>query len=250
MATSDAIWDWDIQNNRVFRSENFEKMFGYKKNGQINNNDFWDSIIHPDDLGRVKQNLNEVLKGSDTFWKQEFQIKKSSGGYIHVMDKGIVLRNESGKPVRLIGATQDISEIKANEKALFKMSQELLKRAKELELSNSELEQFAYVASHDLQEPLRMITGFLKLLERKYNPLLDEKGKQYIQFSISGAERMRHIILDLLDYSRADNIGQKEPVNLNELMKEIKLLEKKLIHERNAEVIYDDLPEIMAQKPQ
>ncbi len=248
MATSDAIWDWDLLNNSIFRSENFEKMFGYQKNGQINDNDFWDSIIHPDDQSRVKQNLQEFLAGSDNYWKQEFQIKKNNGNYIHVMDKGIILRDEAGKAIRLIGATQDISELKANEKALFKMSEELIKRADELELSNAELEQFAYVASHDLQEPLRMITSFLKLIERKYDPLLDEKGKQYIQFAVEGAERMRQIILDLLEYSQADNVGQKEKVDLNELMSEIKLLEKKIIQEKNAKIIYQSLPEITASK--
>ena len=248
MATSDAIWDWDLLNNSIFRSENFEKMFGYQKNGQINDNDFWDSIIHPDDQSRVKQNLQEFLAGSDNYWKQEFQIKKNNGNYIHVMDKGIILRDEAGKAIRLIGATQDISELKANEKALFKMSEELIKRAGELELSNAKLEQFAYVASHDLQEPLRMITSFLKLIERKYDPLLDEKGKQYIQFAVEGAERMRQIILDLLEYSQADNVGQKEKVDLNELMSEIKLLEKKIIQEKNAKIIYQSLPEITASK--
>jgi len=248
MATSDAIWDWDLLNNRIIRSENFEKMFGYQKNGQTNNNDFWDSIIHPEDITRVKQNLQGFLAGTDNYWKQEFKIKKSNGKYIHVMDKGIMLRDESGKAVRLIGATQDISEMKANEKALFKMSEELLKRAQELELSNSELEQFAYVASHDLQEPLRMITSFLKLIERKYDPLLDDKGKQYIQFAVEGAERMKQIILDLLEYSRADHVGQKETVDLNDLMSEIRLLEKKLIQKKKAQIIYNRLPQVMASK--
>lgn len=248
MATSDAIWDWNLLNNQVYRSKNFEKLFGYSASDFNSNHNFWDSKIHPEDREKVNKNLQETLEGKENFWKQEFRLQKSNGKYSHIIDKGIILRNASGKPVRLIGATQDISEIKANEKALFKMSEELLKRAQELELSNAELEQFAYVASHDLQEPLRMITGFLNLIERKYNSLLDEKGKQYIQFSVDGAERMRQIILDLLEYSRADNIGQKETVDLNELMTEIKLLEKKLIQERDAQIIYHNLPKVLASK--
>jgi PAS domain S-box-containing protein len=248
MATSDAIWDWNLMNNQVYRSKNFEKLFGYSASDFNSNHNFWDSKIHPEDREKVNKNLQEILEGKENFWKQEFRLQKRNGKYSHIVDKGIILRNASGKAVRLIGATQDISEIKANEKALFKMSEELLKRAQELELSNAELEQFAYVASHDLQEPLRMITGFLNLLERKYNSLLDEKGKQYIQFSVDGAERMRQIILDLLEYSRADNIGQKETVDLNELLSEIKLLEKKLIQERDAQIIYHNLPKVLASK--
>ncbi|WP_373519993.1 ATP-binding protein [Aquiflexum sp.] len=248
MATSDAIWDWNLTNNHVYRSENFEKLFGYTASDLNNNHKFWDSKIHPKDKERVNKNLQETLLGKDNYWKQEFRLQKSNGNYSYVIDKGIILRNESGKAVRLIGATQDISEIKANEKALFKMSEELLKRARELEFSNSELEQFAYVASHDLQEPLRMITGFLNLIERKYDPLLDEKGKQYIRFSVEGAERMKLIILDLLEYSRADHIGQKETVDLNEVLDEIKLLEKKLIQDRKAEIIYHHLPKVMTSR--
>ncbi|WP_373495155.1 ATP-binding protein [Aquiflexum sp.] len=248
MATSDVIWDWDLLNNKVYRSENFEKLFGYKISDINNNRDFWNSKIHPEDMERANQNLKETLEGKDNFWKQEFRLQKSNGKYTYVLDKGIIIRDESGKAVRLIGATQDISEIKANEKALFQMSEELRKRAQELEISNSELEQFAYVASHDLQEPLRMISSFMKLLEKKYRPLLDDRGNQYIQFAIEGAERMRHIILDLLEYSRVENVGQKEKVDLNELMEEIKLLEKKLIQDRKAEVVFNKLPEVMASQ--
>lgn len=248
MATSDAIWDWNLLNNEVYRSENFEKLFGYPISDFNSRHKFWDSKIHPDDKEKVNLNLQQSLEGNDNYWNQEFRIQKSNGKYAYIIDKGIILRNEDGKAIRLIGATQDISEIKANEKALFKMSKELLKRAQELELSNAELEQFAYVASHDLQEPLRMITSFLKLIERKYNPLLDEKGKQYIHFSIDGAERMKQIILDLLEYSRVDNVDYKETVDLNELISEIKLLVKKLILERKAKISFTNLPKIMAAK--
>jgi len=83
------------------------------------------------------------------------------------------------------------------------LNENLKKQAKELSVSNAELEQFAYVASHDLQEPLRTVTSFLGLLSHKYDDVLDAKGKQYVNFAVEGAKRMRQIILDLLDFSRA-----------------------------------------------
>ncbi|MHC5722138.1 MAG: sensor histidine kinase, partial [Nostoc sp.] len=91
--------------------------------------------------------------------------------------------------------------------------------------SNAELEQFAYVASHDLQEPLRMITSFLTQLERKYSDVIDEKGRQYIFFAVDGAKRMRQIMLDLLEYSRVGrNEDNYEEVDLNILIDEILVL--------------------------
>lgn len=120
-----------------------------------------------------------------------------------------------------------------------------------LEISNKELEQFAYVASHDLQEPLRMITSFLTQIEKKYGDQLDERGRKYIFYAVDGAKRMRTIILDLLEYSRAgrDN-GKFEAVDLNESVKEVCSLLDNIIHENNAEVYYSNLPTIYAPKSQ
>src|SRR5690606_3460789 len=97
---------------------------------------------------------------------------------------------------------RDITERVFAEKQLKELNEALRKNARALESSNAELEHFAYVASHDLQEPLRMVTSFLTLLEKKYNDLLDERGRRYIDFAVDGARRMRQIILDLLEYSR------------------------------------------------
>lgn len=138
---------------------------------------------------------------------------------------------------------KDISARKQSEERLKKMN-------KELALSNSELEQFAFVASHDLQEPLRMITSFLSQLEKKYNDLLDDRGRRYIHFASDGAKRMRSIILDLLEFSRIGRTEEdKQIVSLNGLLKEVIALNRKLIKEKRAKIIWDeDLPEIFTFK--
>ena len=114
----------------------------------------------------------------------------------------------------------DEKEMRAAE--LGELNIDLQNQTKELAISNSELEQFAYVASHDLQEPLRMVTSFLTQLEKKYGNIIDEKGKQYIGFAVDGAKRMRQIILDLLEFSRVGRTEElTEDIDLNELVNEI-----------------------------
>ncbi len=141
----------------------------------------------------------------------------------------------------------DITGRKNSEKQLQELNENLIQQAKELEISNRELEQFAYVASHDLQEPLRMITGFLALIEKKYNQLLDERGKKYIYFAIDGAKRMRQIILDLLEFSRLSNLEEEiELVDLQEIMNEVLVLNRKIISEKRAKIKCENLPQLRA----
>ena len=120
---------------------------------------------------------------------------------------------------------------------------------KRLIRSNVELEKFAYVTSHDLQEPLRMVSAFLTQLKRKYGSVLDEKAHSYIHFAVEGADNMRKIILDLLDYSRIGMDGtEREKIDLNGLVQEALALNKKLITEQKAEINVDKLPVINAAK--
>jgi PAS domain S-box-containing protein len=140
---------------------------------------------------------------------------------------------------------KDITDRKRSEIQLNQLNASLQRQAKELAISNAELEQFAYVASHDLQEPLRMITSFLTQLEKKYGDVIDAKGKKYIDFAVDGAKRMRRIILDLLEYSRVGRIDSKqEIIDLNELVDEIQILFRKQIQEKNAVIISGSLPHV------
>jgi light-regulated signal transduction histidine kinase (bacteriophytochrome) len=149
----------------------------------------------------------------------------------------------------MIGATQDITNLKENELHLFELNDDLQKQAKALADSNKELEQFAVVASHDLQEPLRMVTSFLTLLEKKYGDKLDESGKSYIDFAVDGAKRMRQIILDLLELSRVGRMdGANELLDLNGIVEEITSLYKKQVEEKNAIIEVAELPVISGYK--
>jgi light-regulated signal transduction histidine kinase (bacteriophytochrome) len=145
--------------------------------------------------------------------------------------------------------TQDVTE---KEKAMIQLKQlneSLKKQAHLLAISNNELEQFAYVASHDLQEPLRMVTNFMTQLEKKYGGVVEDKGRQYIRFAVDGAIRMRNIILDLLEFSKVSSIeGDREKVNFNNLLNEILVLYRRQIEELNARIDFENLPTLQIYK--
>lgn len=144
---------------------------------------------------------------------------------------------------------KDISDRKKTELELINLNEKLLKQARDLSISNSELEQFAYVASHDLQEPLRMVTGFLSQLEKKYQEKLDDTAKKYIHFAVDGARRMRQIILDLLDYSRVGRLEESlERIDIGSIVKEIQILFRVQIDELKATFEYTNLPIINSYK--
>lgn len=134
-------------------------------------------------------------------------------------------------------------------KQLKKANESLEDKNLALENMNEELETFAYVASHDLQEPLRMIKSYMNLLSKKYGDQLDEKAHQYIHFATDGAVRMKQIILDLLEYSRASNpVDRIEEVDMNELLSDFRHLRRKHIEEKGASIESDNLPVLKVYK--
>lgn len=148
------------------------------------------------------------------------------------------------------GFIRDISERKVYESKLIELNESLKKQKAELIVSNNELEQFAYIASHDLQEPLRMVSSFMTLLNKKYGSTFDETATSYIEFALDGAKRMRQLILDLLEYSRVGKILETtEFIDLNALIEEIKILYRKQIEEQQASIlVFGTLPLIKSFK--
>lgn len=122
---------------------------------------------------------------------------------------------------------------------------ELDEQATELRRSNEELEQFAYVASHDLQEPLRKVASFCQLLERRYADQLDDRAKQYIAFAVDGANRMQTLINDLLTFSRVGRLhAQDTDVSLGTLLRRITNSLGLVIEETRAVITHDPLPAV------
>jgi len=244
-ATNDAIWDWDLNTGKVFRTGNgLKTLFGYDTAQASLNNHFWIDKVHPDDRDSMLSKRNDILEDvSKNLWEDEYRFLKADGHYAFVYDKGLVIRNAAGVAFRMIGSTQDITHLKETEVLLQKLNENLEKRARELQESNLELERFAYVASHDLQEPLRMVSSFLQLFEKKYKGNLDSTADQYIQFAVDGAFRMKKLIQDLLEYSRAGSIKEIEGVtDMNEVVKEVLAVFSERIEEQEAIVTTGPMP--------
>jgi len=227
-------------------NDNFCTISQYKreelvgKNSSILNSDF-----HPSTF--FTELWNTITTGK--VWRGEIR-NKAKYGEIFWLDTTIVpFLDENQQPVKYLAIQFDITHRKTAEIRLIELNEDLQNKAKALAESNADLEQFAYVASHDLQEPLRMISSFLTLLEKKYANIIDENGKKYIDFAVDGSKRMRQIILDLLEFSR---VGKKEDsqaaIDLNEIINEIRLLFGKQISDKSATITAENLPVIFTHR--
>ncbi|EMA31658.1 multi-sensor signal transduction histidine kinase [Halobiforma lacisalsi AJ5] len=121
----------------------------------------------------------------------------------------------------------------------------------DLEESNERLEQFAYAASHDLQEPLRMVSSYLQLIERRYGDELDEDGEEFLEFAVDGADRMRSMIDGLLQYSRVETQGSEfEPVDLENVLDDVREDLRMKIEESDAKITAESLPRVTGDEEQ
>lgn len=134
---------------------------------------------------------------------------------------------------------------------LFRDISQRKKIQRELEESNKRLEQFAYAASHDLQEPLRMVSSYLQLIDQRYGDEFDEDGEEFLEFALDGANRMREMIDGLLAYSRVETRGDPfGPVDLNAVVRDVQADLQLRIEETDAELLVDDLPRVAGDRSQ
>jgi len=153
-------------------------------------------------------------------------------------------RDAAGNIIGLIGVTRDITARKQAEEKLLKLTEDLKR-------SNADLEQFAYTASHDLQEPLRVVAGFVELLGRRYKDKLDDKAYEYIHYSVDGVRRMQMLIKDLLQYSQIATKGKAfTPANCSVALEHAIYNLHRAIEESGAEITYDLLPTITSDSAQ
>ena len=172
---------------------NLKQLYGLTP-GTIKTYQDWRQLTHPDDIEKIEAERDEKIANHEPF-DLEFRIQHRSGQKHWLSAKGGAIYNNKGDILRVLGINEDITERINREKEL-EITMDELKR------SNEELERFAYVSSHDLQEPLRMVNLYSQLLERRYKDNLDSDANDFIEYIVEGANRMRQLIDDLLEYSR------------------------------------------------
>lgn len=203
---------------------------------------FYRSFVHPDDAAAVDLYTDSVLSQQRNHYEHTHRMIDAHGELKYVMLRASVEYDDSGNMLRAIGVTADLTEIQTYRRQLEKQVEALHK-------SNQELEQFAYVASHDLQEPLRKIKAFGERLDKKYSPLLEKEGAFFIERMMNASQRMNTLIEDLLMYSRVSKQNEPyEQVDCNEVLANvIDDLEIK-ISQGNAQIFIEDkLPVLEAQ---
>jgi len=216
-----------------------EQVTGYSR-GELIGTDFTNYFTEPE---KAKEGYQQVFREGAVL-DYALEIQHRTGSVTPVLYNASIYRDESGEVIGVFAAARDVTELKKAEKIL-----EL--KLEELARSNADLEQFAYVSSHDLQEPLRMIASYLQLLQRRYQGELDERADKYIYFAVDGASRMQNLINDLLEFSRVTTKAREfEPTDCESILNCVLSDLEVSIKENEATVSYDSLPEIMADSTQ
>ncbi len=174
-----------------------------------------------------------LTKGS--IWKGEFKNKTKEGSYCWVDTTIVPLLDQTGIPCQFIAICTDVTAYK-------QLEEKMEEQVKELARSNDELEQFAYVVTHDLQEPLRAINSFVQLLKKYCNEQLDERANELISHAVAGTHRMQILIDDLLTYAQVNANQTMEAVNCERLLQNVLTDLSVIIGECQAIITYDNLP--------
>jgi PAS domain S-box-containing protein len=235
----EAIFSWDYDGGIISWNHGAERLYGFNSKEAVG------SISH--DLIKTKfpipfTEFTEILI-KDKIWTGELTHTTKDGREIIVESRQQLINNASNNNI-VLETNRDITERKKTEKKMNKTMGEL-------ERSNQELERFAYVSSHDLQEPLRMITLYSQLLERRYRDSLDSDADDFIEYIVENAKRMKQLIDDLLSFSRVNtDVKDFMYVDLEAVLDSVLSSLAMSIEEFNINITHDPLPSLLADSTQ
>lgn len=245
-----VYWEYDVESDMFTFDDRFYALYGtsVEQEGglKMSSEEYARKFIPPEESHLVAEEIAKSLENDDPNYSSQIEhsIIRADGKKRFIIVRLGIIKDAEGHIIKGYGANQDITDLKKVEKRLKETIDELKR-------SNYELQQFAYITSHDLQEPLRTIASFTQLLERRYKGQLDPDADEFIEFIVTAAVRMKEMIQGLLDYSR---VGTKkiefEEVDMNmKLNKALSNLQAS-IKENEAEITYDQLPTIFADPNQ
>ena len=237
--SNDAIFITSRDANIVDVNPSTLELFGYTRDEAMHLN-VLDVYHRAEDRARFQEEIERNGSVRDF----EVRIRKKDGTVMDCLVDATVRSDNDGTVLGYEGLIRDITERKRAEEALQLYADELAR-------SNADLQQFAYVASHDLQEPLRMVAGYTQLLARRYRDRLDADADEFIGYAVDGAVRMQNLINDLLAYSRVGNRGQPlEATDCNAVFDEVVANLRTAMDDSQAAVTRDALPTVRADKSQ
>ena len=232
--TNDGFWWTDARGRIIGASQGMVDLLKYSVDELVGSH--WSEYVDKGCMDEAFKRWEDQISGESI--RFDLLVRRRDGGQAWIQVNSSPMTDEQGRFTGTLGAFTNINERKRAEE--------------ELKRSNEELQQFAYVASHDLREPLRMVSSYLELLERRYSDkTLDEKAKQYIHFAVDGALRMQQMIDDILTYSRLDTRGKPfAPVDMNTALATAMSDLEAAIKESGAEIVHDALPTVEADDNQ
>jgi two-component system, sensor histidine kinase and response regulator len=192
-ATSDVIWDWDLSMNKVSWSEALQVTYGHIVDGFCTDAAWWLARVHPEDRSSVEESVRAVF-ASGQFWAQEYRFQRADGAYAFIHDRGYVLKDEAGRPVRMIGAMADITARKEAE-------QELRRAKNEAESASRVKSEFLANMSHEIRTPMNAVIGMTGLL---LETELTHEQRDYALTVKESGEGLLMLINDILDFSKME----------------------------------------------
>ena len=236
-----GTWDWHMKDDTVEASDEAWSILGRPQpRHPIASAEFWSSI-HPEDRPQVLATLRTPRTKPGPF-TLDYRITRRDGTTRFVHVEGAAVATDTG--IELSGNMQDVTEVRFAEQSLQNLTKDLMR-------SNEELEQFAYVASHDLREPLRIIAGYLGILERRYGQQLPAEAKKFIEAAVEGAARMEQLISHMLEYSRVGtHAGDLLPIESEEAFQTAVRNVALVVRETTATITHDPLPVVVADRAQ
>jgi len=236
-----GTWEWDIRTNKMDFSRGIYRLFGYHHKDEMKE---WDAVgkdikLHMDEeeKKRSDEDWEKILLEADTYLR-EMEVTTKDGFRRRLETFGKVFRDDTGSPYKVIGTTRDITKLKEYE-------QELEIKVNELNRSNKDLEEFAYIASHDLHEPLRKLSTFGQRLSASAGEELTFANRDYLERMLRAADNMRDLIDNLLEFSRVTRgAATFVKTNINKLIEEVVAEQELRIEETGARVLIDRMPEM------
>lgn len=258
-ATNDTLWDWDLTADKLWWSDAFRKTFGYEET--IMTRKDWLQHVHPDDRQAVKNSVHTAIHDNSNQWSHEYRFLKADGDYANVLDRGYILHNEFGVPYRMLGSMLDLTALRKAEQEIKRMNEELEEKVKqrteqlqtmnlELESSNHDLQLFASVASHDLQEPLRKIHMLTKMVKDRHENDLPADTVVYLGKIMQSAMRMKALVNNILHFSKlSSDFSGFEKTDVAQIIRDVREDFEMVIREKNAEITVSEMPALEVIKP-